>query len=100
MTLFSWFNKIIKGKSGNRHAKVLPHKTQYLQNYTMWPTAKIKPTETFKQKNAELSNGKEPAQIIKDKSTVTLQVVSDRSSPSKVAINKGVVESDLAAKKA
>ena len=49
MALYSWFSRTEK-KSGIKSVKTnnsllnTPDTVKYIENYTMWPTAKIKPT--------------------------------------------------------
>lgn len=46
MTLYSWFSRINKRPNNKNIQKELSKATQsvqYIENYTMWPTAKIKP---------------------------------------------------------
>lgn len=45
MTLYSWFSRIKKepnNKSMHRELSKATQSVQYIENYTMWPTAKIK----------------------------------------------------------
>ncbi len=45
MTLYSWFSRIKKEPNNKNMHKELSKATQsvqYIENYTMWPTAKIK----------------------------------------------------------
>lgn len=46
MSLYSWFSRIKaepKNKNVNDELSRASQSVQYIENYTMWPTAKIKP---------------------------------------------------------